>query len=123
VVPADQAQASHPKRFHVSPFNKVEGSYSFQAKSPGDKLRLGVRLDQNNQTVLNTWFDAKHSELTDWALLKAFLKMPLLPLQILTAIHWEAFKLWRKGLAFNPNPKPPATSFTVSNSISGKISP
>jgi hypothetical protein len=123
VVPADQAASAHPKRFHVSPFNKVEGSYSFQAKSPNDNLRLGVRLDKNKETILNTWFNGKHYDLTDWALFKAFLKMPLLPLQILFAIHWEAFKIWRKGLAFNSSPKPPLTPFTVSNPITGKNRP
>lgn len=123
VVPADQATASHPKRFHVSPFNKVEGSYSFTAKSPGEKLHLGVRLDKNDETILNTWFAAERSDLNDWALFKAFLKMPLLPLQILFAIHWEAFKLWRKGMVFNASPKPPITSFTVSNPPTGKPSP
>jgi DUF1365 family protein len=120
VVPADQAQSSHPKRFHVSPFNKVEGSYSFTARSPAEKLRLGVRLDKDNETILNTWFEGKHSDLNDWALFKALLKMPLLPLQVLFAIHWEAFKLWRKGLSFNKSPAPPSTSFTVARPITGK---
>ena len=123
VVPSDQAQSSHPKRFHVSPFNKVEGSYSFKAQSPDDNIRLGVRLDKKGSTLLNTWFTGKRADLTDWVLFKAFLKMPLLPLQILFAIHWEAFKLWRKGLAFNSSPKPPSVSFTVSNSLTGKPNP
>ncbi len=123
VVPAAQAQSAHPKRFHVSPFNKVEGSYSFKAPSPGENIRLGVRLDKNGSTVLNTWFAGQHAELTDRALFKAFLKMPLLPLQILTAIHWEAFKLWRKGLAFNAGPKAPAKTFTISHPHTGKSRP
>jgi DUF1365 family protein len=123
VVPADQATASHPKRFHVSPFNRVEGSYSFQAKSPDDQLRLGVKLTKQNETILNTWFAGKHQPLSDWSLFKAFLKMPLLPLQVLFAIHWEAFKLWRKGLAFNPSPKPPLTSFTLSPNQPRKAQP
>ena len=123
VVPSGEAQSSHPKRFHVSPFNKVEGSYSFQAKSPGDQLRLCVRLDKGGATILNTWFEGVRVELTDWALFKAFLRMPLLPLQILFAIHWEAFKLWRKGLAFNASPKPPSANFTVTNSLPGKPHP
>ena len=121
VVPAGQASSAHPKRFHVSPFNKVEGSYSFQAKSPDDNLRLGVRLSKEGETILNTWFQGARQNLSDWELFKAFLKMPLLPLQILLAIHWEALKLWRKGLSFNPSPKPPATPHSFSQTLSRKL--
>ncbi len=121
VVSADEAAAAHPKRFHVSPFNKVEGDYSFQAKSPGDHLHLGVKLTKNGATILNTWFAGEHRDLTDWQLFKAFLKMPLLPLQVLFAIHWEALKLWRKGLAFNPSPEPPKTPHTFSKTMSGRL--
>ena len=46
--------------------------------------------------------------LTDANLLRAFIAQPLLAAQVLGAIHWEALKLWRKGLRLRSKPLPPA---------------
>ena len=113
VVPAHDATQKHAKVLHVSPFNKVEGAYSFHVSVPDEKLRLAITLHGENGVKLNTWFTGKRLPLNDWQLLLAFLRMPLMPLQILGAIHWEALKLWFKGLAINPTPLPPEHPHTI----------
>jgi uncharacterized protein len=40
-------------------------------------------------------------------LLRALVTRPLLAVHVLGAIHWEAFKLWRKGVRFRSRPMPP----------------
>jgi uncharacterized protein len=114
VVPAAVAAQKHTKQFHVSPFNKVEGAYSFHVSVPDEKLRLSIRLHGDEGLKLNTWFAGVRKPLTDWELAKAFLRMPLMPLQILSAIHWEASKLWLKGLVIQPTPEPPLHPHTIS---------
>ncbi len=114
VVPADIAAQKHAKKFHVSPFNKVEGAYSFHVSEPDEKLRLSISLHDDEGLKLNTWFSGVRKPLSDWELTKAFLRMPLMPLQILGAIHREAFKLWLKGLVIQPTPAPPTHSHTIS---------
>ena len=46
-------------------------------------------------------------------LLRAFIAQPLLAAQVLGAIHWEALKLWRKGVRLRAKPLPPADPVSV----------
>jgi DUF1365 family protein len=40
-------------------------------------------------------------------LLRAFVRMPLLTIGIVTRIHWQALRLWLKRVPFFAKPKPP----------------
>jgi len=45
-------------------------------------------------------------------LLRILPRFGLLALQVVGAIHWEALKLWLKGLRLQPRPAPPVRSVT-----------
>jgi uncharacterized protein len=107
VVPVDETgQQSTLKRFYVSPFNAVEGHYDFTVAPPDEMLSLGIRLTDATGPCLNAWFSGKRVALTDAALLKSFFSLPLLPLKVMGGIHWEALKLWLKGLRLQKHPVP-----------------
>ena len=40
--------------------------------------------------------------------LRAFLAYPVLTLKVMVGIHWEALKLWLKGVQFHSRPQPPS---------------
>ena len=42
--------------------------------------------------------DGVRNELNSSQLIKSYLKHPLMTLKIISAIHFEAFKLWLKGI-------------------------
>ena len=44
--------------------------------------------------------DGIKSELNNYNLMKAYLRHPLMTFKIIIAIHFEAFKLWTKGIKF-----------------------
>ncbi len=115
VIPVGRtAQQSCDKKFYVSPFNKVEGHYDFTIQTPGDELKLGIRFTNAQGPCLNAWFSGVKQQLTDTALLKSFLGLPLLPLKILGGIHWEAAKLWFKGMKLVNRPEPLKPNITIS---------
>ncbi len=123
VVPVDGTTSqSCEKRFYVSPFNKVEGHYDFTLSAPNEQLKLAIRLTDSNGPCLNAWFSGKRVELSDRALLSSFFSLPLLPLKILGGIHWEALKLWLKGMRLQHRPKPvqPPISFVQGSNTQGK---
>jgi DUF1365 family protein len=47
------------------------------------------------------------------------LRHGMLSLKVLGAIHWEAAKLWLKGLRIQPRPSPPDHAVTIVTSAQG----
>lgn len=86
------------KLFQVSPFNKVEGTYALRATEPGETVAVGVALTTDEGPVLKAYFKGKRKPLTSLQLLRVFFGLPMMSLKVILAIHWEALKLWRKGL-------------------------
>ena len=88
------------KKFHVSPFIEMDCNYFFRILNPGDKL--SVIIDQYDQEgkILFASQDGVRSDLTNKNLMNSYLKHPLMTFKIISAIHFEAFKLWVKGIKF-----------------------
>ena len=88
------------KKFHVSPFIEMNCNYFFRILKPGE--RLSVIIDQYDQVgkILYASQDGKKANLTGKELIKSYLKHPLMTFKIISAIHFEAFKLWAKGIKF-----------------------
>jgi uncharacterized protein len=115
VIPFDdKTKQSHAKAFYVSPFNKVEGQYVFTLKAPSNTLTLGVALQVDGKAILQAWFNGERRRLNDLALLRSFFSFPLQPLKVLAGIHWEALKLWIKGMRLVPRPPQLAPNFSLS---------
>ncbi len=88
------------KKFHVSPFIEMNCNYYFKILNPAQKL--SVIIDQYDQKgkILFASQDGERSDLTSKNLMKSYLKHPLMTFKIISAIHFEAFKLWMKGIKF-----------------------
>jgi uncharacterized protein len=88
------------KKFHVSPFIEMDCVYFFRLLKPGNKI--SVIIDQNDKEgkILYASQYGIKSELNNKTLFRAYLKHPLMTLKIILAIHFEAFKLWTKGIKF-----------------------
>ncbi|MFD0916315.1 DUF1365 domain-containing protein [Pseudahrensia aquimaris] len=112
VLPAGEAHGiayahATAKQFYVSPFNNVEGEYTFHVTRPDDAVTVGVALRTQGKPLLRTHFKGNAEPLTDTALLRAFFAYPLMTLKIVAGIHWEALKLWRKGMSLQTRPPAP----------------
>jgi DUF1365 family protein len=88
------------KKFHVSPFIEMNCVYFFRLLKPGNKI--SVIIDQNDKEgkILYASQDGVKSELNNSTLIKTYLKHPLMTFKIILAIHFEAFKLWTKGIKY-----------------------
>jgi uncharacterized protein len=94
----EQAFTSTEKVFRVSPFNKIEGHYGLRASIPAADVTVGVALTTDAGPVLKAYFTGKRQPLSNAVLLRVFIGFPFMTLKVMTAIHWEALKLWIKGL-------------------------
>ncbi len=97
-APAEPNYGRAAKRMRVSPFNKVEGDYGLRASEPGETVTIGVSLTVADAPVLKAYFAGKRKPLSTAQLLRIFFGLPFMSLKVILAIHWEALKLWKKGL-------------------------
>ena len=88
------------KKFHVSPFIEMDCNYFFRTLNPEDKLSVVIDQYDKEGKILYASQDGKRSDLTSKNLLNSYLKHPLMTFKIISAIHFEAFKLWAKGIKF-----------------------
>ena len=86
------------KKFYVSPFMDLESKYFFKVLIPNE--RLSVIIDQRDKEgkLLFASQDGERVKLSSKNLLISYLKHPLMTLKIISAIHYEALKLWMKGI-------------------------
>lgn len=107
LVDGDELRAE--KLFHVSPFNEVEGAYRFRFQLERPLQLCRIDYDDAEGELLLTSISGRPQAWSAVALLKAFLRMPFLTLGVIARIHWQALKLWLKGVPFHgahPVPRP-----------------
>jgi DUF1365 family protein len=101
------------KTFHVSPFLPMDLRYRFRVKPPGRGTAVFISAADAQGTLLSASFAGSRVQWSDVALARAVLRMPLLGLHVLAGIHWQALRLWWKGLKLLPAPPAPEATVTV----------
>jgi DUF1365 family protein len=95
------------KTFHVSPFLPMDLHYRFRVLPPGPRAGVFITVSDTIGTLLAAAFAGTRQNVTDAALARQVLRMPLLGVKIVAAIHWQAVILWLKGLKIYPIPPRP----------------
>jgi DUF1365 family protein len=93
------------KVFHVSPFLSLDGTYRFEFEVGEAHLDVRIDLHRDGRPVFVSRLALDRRPLTDGALLRQLATRPLVTLQVIAAIHWEALRLWMKGAAYHPKPE------------------
>ena len=88
------------KKFHVSPFIEMDCFYFFRLLKPGKKISVTIDQNDNKGKILYASQDGIKSEINNFNLIKSYLTHPLMTFKIILAIHFEAFRLWTKGIKF-----------------------
>jgi DUF1365 family protein len=101
------------KEMYVSPFTGAAGHYGFHCIAPSDRVVIGVNFREGGRPVLKTHFRGECRPMTDGALLGLVARHPLMTLKVVGAIHYEAFRLWVKGVPLVARHTSPDYSFTI----------
>jgi len=86
------------KKFHVSPFIEMECHYYFRVLKPSDKISVIIDQKDKDGKLLYASQDGKAKEFNEKNLLISYISHPLMTFKIIAAIHYEALKLWIKGV-------------------------
>jgi DUF1365 family protein len=95
------------KSFYVSPFIAMQAGYEFTLKPPGAEFALAIRETDAEGDLLLASQTARRVTLTDRTLAGALASHPLMALKVIGGIHWEALRLWLKGVPLQERPVPP----------------
>lgn len=88
----------------------MDARYEFAFSSPLAK-RLFVQIDeyQAQEKFFQARLWGNLRPLTTRSLLYALLRYPFMSLQVMTYIHWQAIKLYLRGVPFQKKPDSPPT--------------
>ena len=93
------------KKFYVSPFMDMETKYDFKLQYPSEKLFVSIKQTDKEGVVLKAVQTGEKKELNLKQLIINLFKYPLMTVKIISAIHFEAFLLWKKGAIYRPRDK------------------
>lgn len=84
------------KKMHVSPFMPMEVDYDWCFNVPSQRMNVYMA----NSRAGNRFFDAaiklRRSEISGPALARVLMTFPLMTVKVITAIYWQALRLWIK---------------------------
>jgi hypothetical protein len=107
------ARGTATKCFYVSPLMEVAGEYRFRLAEPGDQLAVVIRqFHEDGRLALVASQTGAGEPLTNQALWRAIRRTPLMTFKVMTAIHWQALKIWLRGARYVPKPEPPRQEVT-----------
>jgi hypothetical protein len=86
------------KELYVSPFVPMQCDYNFHIQPPTETVVVAIDETDAEGTLLRASFAGSRQPMTDATLLRALFTYPLMTLKVWGAIHWEALKLWAKGV-------------------------
>jgi DUF1365 family protein len=113
LIPVDDPHAKTirqtcAKELHVSPFLDMDMSYRFRVAPPEARTAVSIIGADKDGAMLVAAMNGERRTLDDRQLLLAFARLPFMTVKVIAAIHWEALRIWLKGVKFRPSPAPPA---------------
>ena len=88
------------KEFHVSPFMNEDMQYHWRFTPLNKTLYLNIDNTQDSEKLFDATFSMQREALTSKGLIKNLLRVPAMTVTTVVGIHWEAIKLFVKGIPY-----------------------
>jgi uncharacterized protein len=99
-----------PKTMHVSPFMGMNLDYEFVLTEPAHKMVAHMNtLEPDSQPFFDATLTLEHQPWTSRNLRRVLLRHPWMTAKVIVAIHWQALRLFLKGVPVFSQPVQEAT--------------
>ena len=95
---------SFDKMFHVSPFMDMRQRYDWCLSAPGSDLMVDMNNYEEDKKIFNASMSLEARAISRSSLARVLLSFPFMTLKVITAIYWQALKLWVKKTPFYSHP-------------------
>lgn len=96
---------SFNKSFHVSPFMDMDQAYEWSLPKPDKKLNVNMNSFEKDEKVFNATMRLIKFQINHFNMARVLFLYPLMTMKVITAIYWQALKLWIKKTPFFSHPK------------------
>jgi DUF1365 family protein len=105
-IPARRGTAYRTdKVFYVSPYIHRAATYDWVFDDDADRRSIAMDVrDAAGDRFFRAVMRGRRQPLTDAGLARLLVRYPLMTVQIISLIHWHAFKLRRRGVQHRPPP-------------------
>jgi DUF1365 family protein len=102
--PARRLRFRHGKRFHVSPFMKMDMDYRWSIVAPANTLTVHIENWRDENRLFDCTLHLKRRPISGRHLAGSLLRYPFMTGKIAAGIYWQALRLWWKQIPFVPHP-------------------
>lgn len=94
----------HGKRFHVSPFMKMDMDYRWSIVAPDKTLTVHIENWRDEDRLFDCTLHLKRRPISGGQLAGSLIRHPFMTGKIAAGIYWQALRLWWKKVPFVPHP-------------------